>query len=105
MPALKITITAVALLLSSLPACSDRSEAAQVRSGRGRIEDSAAGTVALGIISTGTYRPTALSNSGSIAGTISLRTTRPDSVVPVAHDTKVCGDSAKVVETDATGNA
>jgi hypothetical protein len=106
MPALKITLIAIsALLFSSLLACSDRSEAAVTMSGHSRIEDSAGGTVALGITSSGAYRPAAVATPAKILGTISLRSTGRDSVVPVRRDTKVCGDSAKVLETDANGTS
>src|SRR3954468_12884607 len=105
MPALKVTATAIVLFFSSLPACSDRSEAAIMMSGRGRIEDSAGGTVALGITTAGTYRPVAIATPGGLAGTITVRGTRPDSVVPVRRDAKVCGDSARVAETLTNGSS
>ena len=105
MPALKITLVSLALLFSSLPACSDRSEASITMSGHRRVEDSASGTVALGIGASRAYRAMTVATPSAIVGMISLRSTRPDSIVPVRRDTKVCGDSAKVLETQASGTS
>lgn len=93
-------------LLSSLPGCSDNSEAAGL--GRGKIVDSSAGTVALGI-GKETYKPVALTSAsaiaGAIAGAITLQGVVSDSVVAVTRDPKVCGDSASVTETRVTGTS
>lgn len=88
----------VLLLLSSVPACSDRGEAAML--GR-RIEDSSSGTVVLGIRATRAYRETTVSPSGSIAGTVTQQSATPDSVAAVVRDARICGDSASVTESGA----
>jgi hypothetical protein len=90
------------ILLSSLSACSDGS-AATTSGSRGKIVDSSGGTVALGLDSKAAYRPTALSATGSVGGTISLQGASADRTVAIARDNLVCGDSASVTETDANG--
>lgn len=96
----------VALFLSSVPACGN-GEAA-VRGARGRVVDSSAGTVALGL-SEADYRAVPLAAAGRIAGTITLpgdsASAAADSIVPVTRDPRVCGDSASVVEVRANGSA
>lgn len=92
-------------LFSSLPACSERSDAAVPRGGRGRIVDSSGGTVALGIGTANDYRPTAAAG-GAIAGTITLQgSARADSMVAVGKDAALCGDSASISETTANGSS
>jgi len=88
-------------LTSSLLACGGQGEAA-VPSGKHRIVDSSGGTVALGIDDKRPYRAGA-SGAGSIAGKLTLQGEARDSVVPVANDPKVCGDSAEVHETVSDG--
>ena len=86
------------LLLSLVPACSDDGEAAEVASGRGRVEGVAGGTVALGIKSLN-YRPMAVGTAASIAGVVSLDSAASDSTVAVTRDQQLCGDTARVTET------
>jgi Carboxypeptidase regulatory-like domain len=85
------------LLISLLPACSDSGEASEILGKRGRTEDSSAGTVALGIRDL-TYRAMAVGTNGAVAGTITLQSAMPDSVVAVIRDQHICGDSATVTE-------
>jgi hypothetical protein len=93
-------------LLSSLSGCSDSSAATTGKGGtRGKIADSSGGTVALGLDSKATYRPTALSVTGSVGGTVSLQGASADRIVAVSRDNRVCGDSASVTETQANGNS
>lgn len=100
MPALKLKLVGLFLLLSSLPGCSDRGEGS--RGGR-KVADSSNGTVALGLDPKRSYRPAAMPASGAIGGTITLAGVPRDSVVPVTRDPKVCGDSASIVETESSG--
>ena len=86
------------LLLSLLPACSDDGEAAEISRGRGRVEASSPGTVALGIRDLN-YRSMAVGTNGSITGAVTLDSAARDSTVVVTRDQKVCGDSASVTET------
>ena len=90
-------------LTSSLFACGGQGEAA-VPSGRHRIVDSSGGTVALGIDDKRAYRA-GPPGAGSLAGKVTLQGEPRDSVVPVAHDPKVCGDSAAVHETVSDGTS
>ncbi len=90
------------VLLSSLPGCSDSSEAAGL--GRGKIVDSSAGTVALGI-GDETYKSIAVSGGAAIAGAVTQQGVAPDSMVAVTKDPNVCGDSASVTETRGTGTS
>jgi hypothetical protein len=93
---LKLLIAALAFpLLSSLSACSEGA-GAEAGKARGRIVDSAGGTVALGIRKL-SYRPSA-PGPGSVSGAVRLQGEAPDSVVAVAKDAEVCGDSAHVHE-------
>lgn len=92
------------ILLSSLSGCSD-SNAATTPGSRGLVVDSSHGTVVLGLHSKAAYRPTALSATGSVGGTISLQGASADRVVAIARDTRVCGDSASVTETQANGSS
>lgn len=98
---MKLRVLASLFLLSSLPGCSERSEAAA----RGTTVDSSGGTVALGLGSGNGYRPTTLAANGSIDGTISLQGASPDSAVAVTRDARVCGDSASVTETRTSGTS
>ena len=91
---MKIQSAGVLLCFSLLPACSDNGEAAEPQ-GRGRVEDSVAGIVALGINDL-SYRPMTVGASSGLTGAITLQSTRPDSTVVVARDQGVCGDSATV---------
>lgn len=88
------------LFLSALSACSGDGEAAEVR--RGRVLDSSAGTVALGIRDL-PYRGMAVGANGTVAGTVTLAGAAGDSTVPVTRDRQVCGDSA-TVSTSSPGN-
>jgi hypothetical protein len=98
---LKLLPCVAMLFLSSLGACSNSGEAASVKSG-GRIVDSSGGTVALGIEST-KYRPAAVAGGSALTGTVTLAGEPRDSVIAVTRDPKVCGDSASVLEVDASG--
>ena len=90
---MKIQSTGLLLFLSLLSACSDDGQAAELQ--RGGVEDSSAGTVALGIRDIA-YRPMAVGTSAGITGAVTLQSGKPDSVVVVARDQGVCGDSATV---------
>jgi hypothetical protein len=89
-------------LLSPLAACSDRGDAGA--RGRRTVVDSSGGTVALGIGTRRSYRPSGTAATGAISGRISLQGIARDSVVAVGRDAKVCGDSIAVSETEANGN-
>jgi plastocyanin len=97
---MKLQVLASILLLSSLPGCSEQTEAASLR---GKVVDSSSGTVALGLGGAREYRPMPLSANGSIGGIISLVGGSADSAVAVTRDARVCGDSASVTETDVNG--
>jgi len=88
---------------SSLAACGGKGEAA-VPAGKQRIVDSSGGTVALGIDDKRPYRPSS-AGAGSIAGKLTLQGEPRDSVVAVANDPKVCGDSAAVHQTVTDGTS
>ena len=103
----RLGVGAGIFLLSSVLACSG-GEAATLRGARGAVADSSAGTVALGLDDAVAYRAAA-SPSGTgatLAGTITLQPrlapTGPDSVIAVARDQNICGDSASVIETGST---
>src|SRR5262245_23589424 len=83
------------VLLSSLIACSDRGGSAGAQTGRGRIEDSSAGTVALGIVAARGYRPNGAGGNGAVAGRIVVGRATKDSMVAVTRDARVCGDSVR----------
>ena len=101
-----MALVSVTSLFSSLYGCSDDTAAAATKGdSRGRVVDSSAGTVALGLDSKAAYRPTALSATGSVGGTISLQGASADRTVAVARDARVCGDSASVTETQSNGNS
>lgn len=101
----KFKLAGAFLLLSSLPACSDRGEASAPRGARGRVVDSSSGTVVLGIRAARAYRPSAVSVPGAIGGTITLQGEPRDSMVAVTRDPRVCGDTASVSETSANGSS
>jgi len=98
---MKLQVLASLLFLSSLPGCSERTDASEPR----KHVDSSGGTVALGLGSVGGYRPSALSASGSVGGTISLQGASGDSAVAVTRDARVCGDSASITETEGSGTS
>jgi plastocyanin len=98
---MKVRVLANIILLSSLPGCSDRSEAAM----RDSAVDSAIGTVALALGSKSGYKPASVAANGSIGGMISLQSVTADSVVAVTRDPRVCGDSASVTETRTSGTS
>ena len=100
-----MTLRSIALcaFLSSAIACSERSEAAGLT--KRRVVDSSAGTVALGIRPAKSYRPAPVSAPGAVDGTITLQGVARDSMVPVGRDSAVCGDSAAVTETRASGSS
>jgi hypothetical protein len=102
---MKPQLAALLILIGSLPGCSERTEAAVPKGGKGGLVDSSGGTVALGLGGDGKYRPTTLSASGSVGGTISLQGVSADRTIGVTRDTRVCGDSASLTETRANGNA
>ncbi|HYC52053.1 MAG TPA: carboxypeptidase-like regulatory domain-containing protein [Gemmatimonadaceae bacterium] len=96
---MKIQSAALLLLFSLLSACSDSGEAAEPQ---GRNEDSSAGTVALGIREL-TYRPMAVGTAANISGSITTQAATPDSTVAVTRDQGICGDSATVTSSSASG--
>lgn len=98
---MKLTRIGALVFLSSLGACTGREAA----SATGRVEDSASGTVVLGLSSDQAYQTVALASSGSLAGSILLEGPAHDSIVATGRDTRVCGDSASVTEVVTTGNS
>lgn len=108
MPLSKSTLSALAFLLSSLPACSDRGKAAAPRDGRGSVVDSSNGTVVLGIGSSAApraYRAMEVTSGGSIVGTLSSLGALGDSVLVVTHDAKTCGANVRLREAIAAASA
>ncbi|HMC56411.1 MAG TPA: carboxypeptidase-like regulatory domain-containing protein [Gemmatimonadaceae bacterium] len=101
---MKHTAFVILGLTSSLLACGAQGEAA-VQSGKQRVVDSSGGTVALGIDDKTPYRPAEAGCAGGITGTIALQGTARDSLIAVAKDPKVCGDSAAVHETVSDGTS
>lgn len=102
---MKLKVLLVLAFLSSLPACSERSDAAVPGNSRGRIVDSSGGTVALGIGAGSGYRATGAA-VGAIGGTITLQgVPTADSLVAVGKDAGLCGDSAAINETSASGTS
>ena len=94
---------AAALFFSSLTACTG-GEAATTAEERRRVQDSAAGTVALGLDERVPYRVIATPSTGSVTGTVSLQGAAPrDSMVATGKDARTCGDSAAVTQVDANG--
>src|SRR5688572_4062331 len=101
---MKLQLLAGFVLLSSLPGCSERSEASVPG---GKRVDSSGGTVALGLgegRASGSYKPAALSAVGAVAGTISLQG-GADSTVAVRRDAASCADSTGAPATLPTGMA
>jgi hypothetical protein len=101
---MKLQVLAGFFLLSSLPGCSERSEASMPG---GKRVDSSGGTVALGLgngRASGSYKPAALSAIGAVAGTISLQG-GADSTVTVRRDAGSCADSSGTSGTPSTGMA
>jgi hypothetical protein len=110
MPQSRLGVGAAILLLSSVFGCSG-GEAATLRGARGAVADSSAGTVALGLDDAVAYRAGAVAEGAgaTLEGTIKrearLAPTSPDSVIAVARDQQVCGDSVSIIETgDALAN-
>jgi plastocyanin len=77
-------------LLFAALACSEEAVAS-----RGRVIESSAGTVELGIEGRG-YTPGPVANASGLAGNVSATATPADSLIAVARDQRVCGDSAVV---------
>jgi hypothetical protein len=103
---MKLKLLVAVALLSPLPACSERGNAAVPRGARGAVVDSSGGTVALGIASERSYRPGSTASGGSIVGEIVLQGAPRDSVVAVPpKDARVCGDSATVSEASSNGSS
>ena len=102
------TLIPLFLLLSSVLGCSG-GEAATVRGGRGTVVDSSAGTVALGLDEAAPYKPAGVATTASLSGTIRLQATaatnHADSVVAVARDQRICGDTATVTQLPDGGSA
>ena len=70
---------------------------------RGDVLDSAGGTVALGIAAS-KYHAASVASPTAIAGRIVSATNVADSVVAVAHDQGVCGDSAAARDAHTQGS-
>ncbi|MEX2178411.1 MAG: carboxypeptidase regulatory-like domain-containing protein [Gemmatimonadaceae bacterium] len=87
------SVTPLLALLSSLLACGDRASR-----DAGRIEDSSAGTVSLGLGTRQPYRAVAVGTPASLAGTVLVRGQLNDSIVGTGVDPRTCGDSATVRE-------
>lgn len=101
---MNVTSLAPLAFAASLLACSAPGEGATPTGGR--VTDSAAGTVALGIDRNTTYTPVAaVVTAGAIAGSVSLKGEVRDSVVPVLQDPKVCGDTATVIAAGTGGSS
>ena len=79
-----------ATLLLTAIACSEEAVAS-----RGRVVESSAGTVELGI-KTGGYAPGTVSGASGMTGVVAATGTLSDSSVAVQRDARVCGDSAVV---------
>lgn len=88
-----------ATLLFTVLGCSE-----QAAEGRGRIVESSAGTVELGIRERG-YTAGVVRAPSTLSGTIAASATRSDSMIAVARDPAVCGDSAAVREIAMNGSA
>lgn len=86
-------IAVTLMLVGSLWACTERTEAAVPA---GRKTDSIGGTVELGLGTRVAYRPTTLSATGAVGGTMSLQGVPADSLIPITRDSTVCGDSASI---------
>lgn len=88
-----------ATLLLTAIACSEEAVAS-----RGRVVESSAGTVELGIRNGG-YTPGAVNGASSLTGVVAATGTASDSIVSVQRDPRVCGDSAKVREVKLSGTS
>jgi plastocyanin len=88
-----------ATLLFTVLACAE-----QAAEGRGRVVESSAGTVELGIREQG-YTPGVVQSPAAVTGTISTAAAPADSMVAVARDPQVCGDSAAIREIALNGSA
>lgn len=84
------------LLLAAI-ACSENAAAS-----RGRVVESSAGTVELGIEPRG-YSPVPVSSGATVTGVIAVSGGAGDSTVVVRQDARACGDSAAVREVRRTG--
>lgn len=82
-------LTWASLILAAI-ACSDQAVAS-----RGRVVESSAGTVELGI-RTGGYTPGPVTAAAAMSGVVAATGTAGDSTVAVERDARVCGDSAVV---------
>src|SRR5688572_26915891 len=83
-------LTLALLFLSSLPGCSERTEAAVPR---GTVVESSGGAVVPRLAPSGTYRPMTLSATGSVGGTISLQGVVADSTVVAHARANTCADT------------
>jgi plastocyanin len=70
---------------------------------RGRVVESAAGTVELGIEARG-YREGTVTAPAVVSGTVTASAVPADSMMPVGRDARVCGDSAAVRQVVLGGN-
>jgi len=86
------------LLLPAL-ACSEDSVAS-----RGRVVESSAGTVELGIRSRG-YTPGTVSSPARLSGVVAADSAPADSMVAVSRDQRVCGDSVRMREVRLSGTS
>ncbi len=104
MRALQLTL-ASAGILCGLTSCSGSGDAATPANGTsGRVSDSSAGTVALGLDDPTPYRPTG-AGGATLAGTVALQAAGADSVVRVSKDPQICGDSAHVFDVSDGGGS
>lgn len=88
-----------AALLLTAAACSEEAVAS-----RGRVVESSAGTVELGIESR-PYAPAPVASGGSLTGQVAAAAAPTDSIVAVNRDARVCGDSAAVREVRLSGTS
>ncbi len=85
-------------LLAAL-ACSEDAVAS-----RGRVVESSAGTVELGIEGNG-YKVAPVSGGSELTGVVAASAVPADSIVAVARDQRVCGDSAYVRQVRLNGTS
>ena len=71
---------------------------------RGRVVESSAGTVELGIDSSG-YRPGAVTGASQLTGTVGTTSVPADSMVVVARDNRVCGDTVNARQVRLNGTS
>ena len=93
-------VTPSLALLSSLLGCGQGTGA-----DGGRIEDSSAGTVSLGLGIREPYRETAVAAAGALTGTIRVTGGATDSLAATGRDAAVCGDTAIVLDVQASDSA